>query len=85
MAELAKRNGAASVSIVDINEAKLETARTLGIDFATTDAKTLNQSRGWDVVIDCTGVAKAIQEALTKVMPGGTFLQFGVANESAKV
>ena len=57
MAELAKRNGAASVSIVDINESKLETARILGIDFATSDVKTLNQPRGWDVVIDCTGVA----------------------------
>ncbi|MEJ6573542.1 MAG: zinc-dependent alcohol dehydrogenase family protein [Actinomycetes bacterium] len=85
MAELAKRNGAASVSIVDINESKLETARILGIDHATLDVKTLNQPRGWDVVIDCTGVAKAIQEALSHVMPGGTFLQFGVANEKAKV
>ena len=85
MAELAKRNGAASVSIVDINESKLETARILGIDHATSDVKSLNQPRGWDVVIDCTGVAKAIQEALSHVMPGGIFLQFGVAHEKAKV
>ena len=85
MAELAKRNGAASVSIIDINETKLETARILGVDHATNDAKNLDQPRGWDVVIDCTGVAKAIQEGLTHVMPGGTFLQFGVANEKAKV
>lgn len=85
MAELAKRNGAASVSIVDINAAKLETAKILGIDHATTNADSLNQPRGWDVVIDCTGVAKAIQEGLSRVMPGGTFLQFGVANEKTKV
>lgn len=85
MVELAKRNGAASVSIVDINAAKLETAKILGIDHATTNADTLNQPRGWDVVIDCTGAAKAIQEGLSRVMPGGFFLQFGVANEKAKV
>lgn len=85
MAQLAKRNGAASVSIVDVNAAKLETAKILGIDYTTTSADSLDQPRGWDVVIDCTGVAKAIQEGLSRVMPGGTFLQFGVANEKAKV
>ena len=85
MAELAKRNGAASVSIVDINESKLETARILGIDFATSDVKTLNQPRGWDVVIDCTGNKAAIQDAIKRTMPGGTFLQFGVANLGTRV
>jgi len=34
-------------------------------------------------VIDCTGVIAAIDDGLTRVGKGGTFLQFGVANESA--
>ena len=39
--------------------------------------------RGWDVVIDCTGVVAAIEDGLPRVAKGGTFQQFGVANEDA--
>lgn len=35
---------------------------------------------GWDVVIDATGNAGAIQDGLGRVAKGGTFLQFGVAD-----
>ncbi len=85
MMELARRNGAASVSMVDINEKRLETARTLGITKLATSADEFESERGWDVVIDCTGNEKAIQDAIPRTMPGGTFLQFGVANPHAKV
>ena len=85
MMELARRNGAASVSMVDINEKRLETARTLGITKLATSADEFESERGWDVVIDCTGNEKAIQDAILRTMPGGTFLQFGVANTHAKV
>jgi 2-desacetyl-2-hydroxyethyl bacteriochlorophyllide A dehydrogenase len=85
MAELARVNGAASVSIVDLNEEKLKTAKLLGFNNIATSATTFNQSRGFDVVIDCTGVVAAIKDGLSHVMPGGTFLQFGVANQDAKV
>lgn len=85
MMELARRNGAASVSMVDINEQRLETARALGITKLSTSADTFESERGWDVVIDCTGNEKAIQDAIPRTMPGGTFLQFGVANTHSKV
>lgn len=85
MMELARRNGASSVSMVDVNEKRLETARTLGITNLATSADEFETERGWDVVIDCTGNEKAIQDAITRTMPGGTFLQFGVANTHAKV
>ena len=85
MMELARRNGAASVSMVDINEKRLETARTLGITKLATSADEFESERGWDVVIDCTGNEKAIQDAIPRTLPGGTFLQFGVANTHAKV
>jgi 2-desacetyl-2-hydroxyethyl bacteriochlorophyllide A dehydrogenase len=85
MMEMAKRNGAASVSIVDLNREKLKTADILGVDNHGESADEFQKARGWDVVIDCTGVVPAIKDGLSRVMPGGTFLQFGVANENAKV
>lgn len=85
MAELARVNGAASVSIVDLNLEKLKTATILGFTNTAQSADQFDQPRGFDVVIDCTGVTAAIKDGLKHVMPGGTFLQFGVANEGAKV
>ena len=85
MAELAKVNGAASVSIVDLNQDKLKTAKVLGFTNLAKSADEFDQPRGFDVVIDCTGVTEAIKNGLKHVMPGGTFLQFGVANKDAKV
>jgi 2-desacetyl-2-hydroxyethyl bacteriochlorophyllide A dehydrogenase len=85
MAEMAKVNGAASVSIVDLNQDKLKTAKVLGFTNLAKSADEFDQPRGFDVVIDCTGVTEAIKDGLKHVMPGGTFLQFGVANKGAKV
>ena len=85
MAEMAKVNGAASVSIVDLNQDKLKTAKVLGFTNLAKSADEFDQPRGFDVVIDCTGVTEAIKDGLIHVMPGGTFLQFGVANKDAKV
>ena len=85
MLELAKRAGAESVSVVDLNPARLETAKQLGCTAAVTSADELDAPRGWDVVIDCTGVEAAIRDGLGRVGRGGTFLQFGVANYDARV
>lgn len=81
--QLAKRAGAASVDVVDINPDRLETARRLGCTNAVTSADELSAPRGWDVVIDCTGVVAAIEDGLRRVGKGGTFLQFGVSPEQA--
>jgi 2-desacetyl-2-hydroxyethyl bacteriochlorophyllide A dehydrogenase len=83
MMELAKRAGAASVSMVDLNSGRLETARELACTAAVTSADELERPRGWDNVIDCTGVVAAIEDGLGRVIRGGTFLQFGVADEKA--
>jgi 2-desacetyl-2-hydroxyethyl bacteriochlorophyllide A dehydrogenase len=80
MMELAKRCGAASVSVVDVNPARLETARLLGCTATAGTAEELTRARGWDVVIDCTGAEAAIADGLARVGKGGTFLQFGVAS-----
>jgi len=84
MLELAKRTGAATVDMVDVNEERLATARALGCSAAAAGADELDRPRGWDVVIDATGNAKAIQDAIGRVGKGGTFLQFGVADYAAR-
>jgi 2-desacetyl-2-hydroxyethyl bacteriochlorophyllide A dehydrogenase len=83
MMELAKRAGAASVSMVDLIPARLDTAKLLGCSATVASADELDRPRGWDVVIDCTGVVAAIEDGLTRVGPGGTFQQFGVTSEKA--
>lgn len=83
MMELAKRSGAASVSMVDLNPSRLETARLLGCSATVGGADELDRPRGWDVVVDCTGVVAAIEDGLSRVAKGGTFQQFGVTNEAA--
>jgi 2-desacetyl-2-hydroxyethyl bacteriochlorophyllide A dehydrogenase len=84
MLELAKRTGAATVDMVDVNEERLATAQALGCSAAAGTADELDRPRGWDVVIDATGNAKAIQDAIGRVGKGGTFLQFGVADYAAR-
>lgn len=78
MAQLAPRAGAASVTIVDVNESRLQVARELGIQTILTGADQSDRE-SWDVVIDCTGNIRAIEDGLPRVKPGGTFLHFGVA------
>jgi 2-desacetyl-2-hydroxyethyl bacteriochlorophyllide A dehydrogenase len=85
MLVLAQRAGAESVSMVDINPARLETARRIGCSAAVTSADELDAPRGFDVVVDCTGAPAAIRDGLSRVGRGGTFLQFGVAGYDARV
>ena len=84
MLELAKRTGAATVDIVDVNSDRLTTARSLGCSHAATSADEIERPRGWDVVIDATGNQQAIQDALGRVGKGGTYLQFGVSDYAAR-
>ncbi|WP_406151258.1 zinc-dependent alcohol dehydrogenase family protein [Streptomyces sp. NBC_01012] len=80
MLELAKRTGAASVDVLDINPDRLATASLLGCSRSAAGAEELERPAGWDIVIDATGNAGAIQDGLGRVAKGGTFLQFGVAD-----
>ncbi len=85
MAALAKRVGAASVDVVDVNAARLAAAVELGVSHAAASADELEAPRGWDLVVDATGNARAIQDGLTRVGKGGTFLQFGVTEQGTQV
>jgi len=84
MMELAKRAGAGTVSMVDLNPDRLETAKRLGCSAAVTNADELDAPRGWDIVIDCTGAEAAIRD-VSPGRRGGTYLQFGVSAYDARV
>jgi 2-desacetyl-2-hydroxyethyl bacteriochlorophyllide A dehydrogenase len=84
MLELAKRVGAASVDVVDVNADRLKLAEQLGCSRTATSADEIEMRYGWELVVDATGNAKAIQDGLGRVGPGGTFLQFGVADYAAR-
>jgi 2-desacetyl-2-hydroxyethyl bacteriochlorophyllide A dehydrogenase len=84
MLELAKRAGAVSVDVVDINPDRLVTAADLGCTATAAAADELDRPRGWEVVVDATGNARAIQDGLGRVGRGGTFLQFGVADYATR-
>ena len=82
MAQLAPRAGAASVTVVDLNEQRLQAAADVGVEHRFTGADEAGAALGrekWDVVIDCTGSIRAIEDALTRVKPAGFFQDFGVA------
>ena len=80
---LALRSGATTVDVVDLNPGRLDRAEIAGAASAVVSADELDAGRGWDLVIDCTGVVAAIEDGLGRVRRGGTFLQFGVADETA--
>src|SRR5699024_10654429 len=78
MAQLAHRAGAATVTIVDLNPDRLQTAAECGVELRYTSADDANRDK-WDVVVDCTGNIRAIEDGLTRVSPAGFFQDFGVA------
>lgn len=84
MLQLAKRVGAAGVDIVDLNPERLKTAQLLGVSGSAATPDEFDRPRGWELVIDATGNAKAIQDGLGRVGKGGTFLQFGVSDYAAR-
>ncbi|MFE1030212.1 zinc-dependent alcohol dehydrogenase family protein [Streptomyces sp. NPDC058818] len=85
MLQLAKATGAASVDVVDVNADRLNTARQLGCSTSATSADELYPPKyGWDLVVDATGNAKAIQDALGRVGKGGAYLQFGLADYATR-
>jgi 2-desacetyl-2-hydroxyethyl bacteriochlorophyllide A dehydrogenase len=83
LGQLAKDSGATSIAIVDTNQSRHALARRLAADRVATSAGDLDRPDGWDVVIDATGAVPAIEDGLTRVARGGTFLMFGVARDDA--
>lgn len=85
MLELAKQAGAVTVEVVERQSDRLAIATRLGCTAAAATADDLAREHGWDLVIDATGNADAIQDGLARVTRGGTFLQFGVPRRDATI
>lgn len=80
---LAPHAGAVSVSVVEPNARRRELALEMGATEAVRASSELERERGYDVVIDATGVVAAVEDALGQVARGGKFLQFGVTAQDA--
>ena len=79
-AQLARFYGASKVALIDINPSRLEIARGFGFDLvgASLDEVRVHASRGFDNVIEATGVTKVAERAIDGVIRGGKLLLFGV-------
>lgn len=86
-----RHNGAAQAVVVEKQPGRLELARKLGATAVIAagpdqDAQLKELApRGFNVVVDATGVPAVIEHAFTYLRPRGQFLQFGVTPNHAKV
>jgi 2-desacetyl-2-hydroxyethyl bacteriochlorophyllide A dehydrogenase len=87
LAQLARRDGAGRVVVVDTNEARLERATELGVSAvaASVEEARADEELGFDIVIDASGAPPAIEQGLDAVRRGGKLMVFGVAPEDARV
>jgi threonine dehydrogenase-like Zn-dependent dehydrogenase len=70
------------VHVVEPNPERREIAASLGLH-PVAHPDELDPAQRWETVIDCTGVVSAVEDALTRVRPGGTLQCFGVAEVDA--
>lgn len=87
LVQLLARTGATEVAVVDTNAARLPLATRMSATATGTSLAEVADAaaRGFDLVVDATGVAPAIESALGVVKRGGKFLVFGVAAGDASV
>lgn len=89
--QLAKRNGAAFVAVVDLKEDRLALAKRLGADYTFLNKPELEQELakefpfGFNLVIDSTGVPAVVEKALSFVKNSGKLLIFGVCPTDSKI
>ncbi len=84
LASLSRQALSASVSVVDLNEERLQWAKTAGATRTATSATTLPLHE-YGIVIDCTGAVPAIEDGISRLAPGGIYLQFGVPRAGAMI
>lgn len=88
-AMLAKKKGASFVAVSETNENRGEKAVELGVADKFLDAKdpefvvkAMTESMGgFDVVLECVGIAPAINSGIFAVKPGGTIVMVGVSQK----
>lgn len=81
-AQLALLHGAGSVTVVEPNEQRRDTAAGYGCDVASSLADVDDR---YDAFIDCTGVAQIRHDGCMHVLPGGRAVFIGVGAQDASV
>lgn len=84
-----KAAGASMLAVVDLSEEKLKMAKEWGATHTFT-SKELDlvrelQPRGFDIVVDATGIPAVIEQAIPFTGPVGKYLQFGVTPADASI
>ncbi len=91
--QLVRLAGASSTIIVDMIQDRLNVAKRLGADIVVNpmesdlieEVKTVTDSKGADLCIECAGSPSAIKQALKLVRTGGRITIFGVPPVRAEV
>jgi 2-desacetyl-2-hydroxyethyl bacteriochlorophyllide A dehydrogenase len=89
--QASRANGAAAITVTDVVESKLELAREHGAQELVMADNALEgrlkkiAPYGFDVVIDCTGIAPVMQNSIKYVKNGGKYLVFGVCGPHDKI
>jgi 2-desacetyl-2-hydroxyethyl bacteriochlorophyllide A dehydrogenase len=84
LTQLLRVGGAGRIVVVDRNPARLPLLTDRGADATATSVAELDGEL-FDVAVDVTGAAPAIEQAFDAVRRGGRLMIFGVAAESARV
>ena len=86
-AQLSAMNGAASVSIIDPFPDKLAFAKRLGVNhaYAPDEFEKLELCNAFEVVVDCTGLPRVVENAVKYVKDSGVILFFGVCPDSSTI
>ena len=77
MIQMARIQGAAQITVLEINAGRAELARQLGADRVVSSFDEL-QPDTYDIVIDATGAIPVMNRTIEYVRKGGTVLLFGV-------
>lgn len=89
--QLCKNDGASVVVVADIKQEQLELASSLGADHAVFNDETAAQryreisKDGFDLIIDCTGVPKVIENIVPFLANEGRLLFFGVCPADMRI
>jgi len=89
--QLVARGGAASVTVVDLEQRRLDLAKNLGATHTVLADEDQDERLkqiaplGFDVVIDATGVPSVVERTFEFVKPTGKIMFFGVCPKDAKI
>jgi threonine 3-dehydrogenase len=92
-AKVARHVGARYVVVSDINESRLELARSMGVDIAVNPLtssiaatqKTLGMKEGFDVALEMSGAPTALPDILDNLSHGGRIAVLGLPSKEISI